>query len=85
MESDAVIMKEPGALHSRLERREMRPIVEEAETAFGNLPASQDMRGYAYFVSDDGKQMVETREADFFTDALSHAFGGQCGVPSEDD
>lgn len=84
LESDAVLFKQPGAMHSRLERSSMRDLVDEAKENFDTLPNDLDKRNYVYVYDNDGAELLETDKPGWFTDQVSNAFGAACYTNSDD-
>ena len=73
---DCLIFKEPSELHSRMERREVRDMTEEAYDEFQKIPSSQRKK-YAYVISHDIKgEMLMNVLPKWWSTAISNAFSG---------
>lgn len=84
-EADGLLIKKPGALHSKFERRPIRELTEEAESAFGQLPDSLEHRRFGYLYTDDHQGLVENDKPEWYDDTVSRSFAGACGQAASGD
>ena len=71
LDVDAILFKEPSLLHTRLERAEVRNLVELAESKFRS--ASGDLRKYVFVASHDIGELIEVPLPSFWCEELSKA------------
>jgi hypothetical protein len=78
-EADGLLIKEPGALHSRFERRPIRKLTEEAESSFKQLPSNLTTEKYGYLFTDDYQGMVQNGMPEWYDSTVSKSFNAACG------
>lgn len=75
LEIDLLLCKKPSLLHSKLERSEVRKLIEEVSTEFRKLP-KDEVKKNTYIISEDYKGFIRNSMPSFFTQELSEAFAG---------
>lgn len=71
---DLLGFKQPGLMHTKFERRELRGLVKHVYNEFLKKP--EPRQRYTYVISDDYEGFVVNPKPEFFTEELSHAFAG---------
>jgi len=70
-DSDNIVFREPSFLHSRMERREIRSLIEDASKFFGEV---SDPVKFAYVITSKGTREVDVDLPSFWSEELSRAF-----------
>jgi len=71
---DILLMKEPGLMHVRFERRELRKLTKQVYSRFQELP--QPRQKYTYVISDNYEGFAESPLPSFWNKDLSVPFKG---------
>ena len=72
LDADAILIKEPSFLHAKLERAEIRNLIEIAEDRFQALKHSnEDTRKYVFLASHDFFKLIEVPLPSFWCEELS--------------
>ncbi len=69
IDADALIFREPSFLHSKFERQEVKPLMENVKREFSKIES--DKREYAFILSHDFEQFVRTPLPSFWSEELS--------------
>lgn len=75
--AEIIIVKKPRPHQAETDRPHLRPLLKEAEEAFGELDSSEDPRGWAYVEHPGGTEMLQTGLASWWIEELSHIMADQ--------
>jgi len=75
LDIDILLCKKPSLLHSKLERSEVRKLIDEVSRAFNKLPRDE-VKKNTYVISDDFKGFIRNKLPDFWSEDLSKSYAG---------
>lgn len=75
LDIDILLCKKPSLLHSKLERSEVRKLVEEVSREFDKLPRDE-VKKNTYVISDDFKGFIRNGLPSFWSEDLSKSYAG---------
>jgi len=75
LDIDILLCKKPSLLHSKLERSEVRKLVDEVSREFNKLP-KEEVKKNTFVISDDFKGFIRNKLPSFWTEDLSKSYAG---------
>ena len=75
LDIDVLLCKKPSLLHSKLERSEVRKLIEEVTTEFRKLP-KDEVKKNTYVITEDYKGFIRNSLCSYWSEELSEAFAG---------
>lgn len=75
LDIDILLCKKPSLLHSKLERSEVRKLVEEVSTEFRKLP-KDEVKKNTYVITESYTGFIRNNLCSYWSEELSEAFAG---------